>query len=443
MFDAIVIGGGISGLSCAYRLLKRGFSTLVFESNRAGGLIQSVGKNGFLLECGPNVFLEKPVLLKLIEELGLASSVLKPVIGRYEQHVWYENAPHVVPKGPIQFYKSKLIEREFKWKILKTVSTGSSPSSDEDDCTVEEYLLPVLGKKATSSLLAPAMKGVYGASIKELSARSVFPGFWNAGKAKQKLIAYLKERRKENGRPRVFTLKGGIASLTSCLADFCEKENALKFDAVLNVEKMGNFFILSLGSGEKVETRRVFVASSGPQSSAYLRELLPRESSELDTMRYIPLTVVHLAIENGYAPLPKSFGILYPTEINRNLMGVMFNSQLFPHVAPKGTNLLTIMLGGSEGRGVMSYGDPEIITIINRELKETLGYSDTKVLNIKRWEAAIPIYPLGHYKLNDLLKQAERNYSGLHFIGTDLGLPGIADRVSVAMKAATAIEKNV
>ena len=52
-----VIGGGISGLTTAFLLKKRGFQVKVFEaSDRLGGNVQTVSRDGYTFEEGPNSF---------------------------------------------------------------------------------------------------------------------------------------------------------------------------------------------------------------------------------------------------------------------------------------------------------------------------------------------------------------------------------------------------
>ena len=53
--DTIVIGAGISGLTVAHGLARRGHSLAVIECGpRAGGVIGSGQRDGFLYELGPN-----------------------------------------------------------------------------------------------------------------------------------------------------------------------------------------------------------------------------------------------------------------------------------------------------------------------------------------------------------------------------------------------------
>src|SRR6516165_514048 len=74
----VIIGGGISGLSTAYYLAKRGIPSTILESRpRLGGVIQTEHVEGCTIEAGPDSFLSaKPAALELIRELGMSDQVI-------------------------------------------------------------------------------------------------------------------------------------------------------------------------------------------------------------------------------------------------------------------------------------------------------------------------------------------------------------------------------
>lgn len=60
----VVIGAGISGLTSAYLLSKKGFDVRIIERKpEVGGSIESVNENGFLFDRGPNSALETTPLI--------------------------------------------------------------------------------------------------------------------------------------------------------------------------------------------------------------------------------------------------------------------------------------------------------------------------------------------------------------------------------------------
>jgi len=77
----LIVGGGISGLAAAHRLLELAPSlqvTLIEASSRLGGTLQTNERDGFILERGPDSFIsEKPQALELAKRLGLSSHLIE------------------------------------------------------------------------------------------------------------------------------------------------------------------------------------------------------------------------------------------------------------------------------------------------------------------------------------------------------------------------------
>ena len=69
----VVIGGGISGLTVAWALRSHGAPVLLLEaSNRLGGQIRSRRRDGFVLEDGPNGYLDRDgAVTRLATALGI------------------------------------------------------------------------------------------------------------------------------------------------------------------------------------------------------------------------------------------------------------------------------------------------------------------------------------------------------------------------------------
>lgn len=412
--DAVIIGAGISGLVAAYRLWKQGVAPIVVDPNPPGGLIQTKCVDGFTLELGPNVFVLKESLRDLLQELDLENEIVPPRIDNYLQEVWWNGQSHAVPKKPGQLLSSRLLSFGEKIILLRTLFSRLDMPEGTVDESVAQFVGRLIGSDLTGRILDPVLQGIYGGDISQLSARSIFPNLWQAALEKRTLRDFFSSK----SRPGIGVISGGNETLVNRLVSSLREEQFVK-DKVINVTAKDQQFEVHCEGGESLRTDRVIVATSGGATAGYLDELDPDLSKALEGIRYAKLLVVHLGLENEASLPQNSFGVLFPRTSNSQLLGVMYNSSLFPHVAPKGKGLACAMFGGV-GR------EPEA------DISKIPGLENSNIISTKLWERAIPQYELGHWKIVQQMERVEASFPGLQFIGADRGGIGVADRVAAA-----------
>src|SRR5215510_3338383 len=144
--DVVVIGAGISGLVCAYRLKTLGVDVALLEkSSRVGGVIQSERIDGYLIERGPNSSQGTEELLALVEELDIGDELLEgdPKAPAY---VYFRGQLHAVPSGPRTFIKSRLLSLRGKLRILKEPLVSVRRSDSEE--SVVSFARRRIGREA-------------------------------------------------------------------------------------------------------------------------------------------------------------------------------------------------------------------------------------------------------------------------------------------------------
>ncbi|MDD3867133.1 MAG: FAD-dependent oxidoreductase [Eubacteriales bacterium] len=90
--DAIVVGGGVAGLTAAAYLCRSGHQVLLCEQNeKTGGLVTSFSDRGFTFDAGIRAFENCGILLPMLRQLGidleLQSSPVVISIGRERIHL--------------------------------------------------------------------------------------------------------------------------------------------------------------------------------------------------------------------------------------------------------------------------------------------------------------------------------------------------------------------
>lgn len=434
--DVAVVGGGIAGLCCGWEAKERGRSVRVFEPGNVGGLIRSARIQGYVVEQGPNVFLGKPPFLAVLARLGLTDDIARPVIPKYRQYVWDGVRPVSVPRDPIALMKSPLASMREKVALLWGASSRRALRTTAEDESIQTFLGRALGERIVREVADTSLKGIFGGTVERLSARSLFPGLWEAAQRGASLMQYSREKRiAMGGAPEILTLRGGNATLPHRLAE--RLGDAVVRAAVEGVRREHDHFIISSSDGQEVVARKVVFACPGGVAGRLVRLIDDAAAQALSSVRRAPLVVVHLAVPQSGGALPeKGFGVLFPRGEPSSLLGVMFNSELFPHQAPAGGRLLTVCIGGVGGEWVLEEDEGRLFDRTISFIERRLDLSGVTPLLCTRWAEAIPQYDVGHWRVCDAVASMERHYPGLSFIGADRGGIGVPDRVAEGVRMA-------
>lgn len=438
--DALVVGGGISGLVAAWRLARRGERVVLLEPAGIGGMIRTRAEAGFLLEQGPNVLVEKPAISRLIDELNLRTEVVYPLTDRYRQFIWHEGRACQVPKSPLQFIRSSLLSIPEKLRVLKTLFFRGVLAPNSDSESVLTFFSRGLGEPLTRRIMDPVLKGIYGGDISRLSAPALFPRLWQAMKERQSLLAFMAARRRSGAvKPRIFVFRQGMSSLSRALVNACADHLEIVSQEARSVRIAPRSFSVTTDSGHSFQSGKLVLALPLRLSLPLLevsdtgRQELQQILSLAQARRYAPLSVVHCASDHAPSFPDHSFGVLLPSGAHSGFLGAMFNSALFPHLAPQGKHLLTLCFGGIEAVGEPALLKPDD-ALVKSLCQHYLGVSGVTVLARHQWGQAIPQYEAEHRELESACRKLEESCPGLYLAGADRGGVGVSDRVGSVME---------
>lgn len=427
----IVVGAGITGLTCAYRLKQLGRAVTVIESGpRVGGVIQTQVADGFLLEKGPNSFQSTPEIIDIIRETGLNGEMItaEPRLPRY---IYYRGRLHPAPMGPAGLVSTQLLSVAAKLRIFREF--WINPKQDDHEETVSEFVTRRFGWEALRNLVAPFLSGVYAGDPDRLSMQSVFPSLVEFEREYGGVLkGFIQASRKTKG-PRasrnLCSFRRGLHSLPSALAAAIGGENILLNAQAEKIEPKSeggkSSLILHLKTQEE---RRALAADALVLSAPAYRSaelVAPMSESlarELRAIDYPSLSVIHVTYNRSdISHSLEGFGFLVPRNEVVRLLGCVWSSSLFSGRAPAGSVLFTAFAGGAADPHVASWSEQEIVEMLRKDFRATLGIAaPPTVIAIQRHARAIPQYTIGHDARCHRIENELKSIPGLWLAGNYL-----------------------
>lgn len=182
--DVVIVGAGISGLSLAYFLTKKGLRVEVHEARaEAGGNIRTTTHDGFMYDIGPDSFVrQKPDAEKLCRELGLGEDLIEPEPQGRRVYVAFEGALHPMPDGlslGVPTEVRSLLGTELLSDIGKLRALCEpfimGPERWPEDESIIAFLTRRVGREMAERIAAPLLSGVFAGDAARLSIQAAFP----------------------------------------------------------------------------------------------------------------------------------------------------------------------------------------------------------------------------------------------------------------------------
>ncbi len=442
-----VLGGGISGLTAAYRLrtlLPHAHVELFEASDRLGGVLSTQRVGDLLIELGADSFITKqPWAVELCEELGIADELIPTNTQHRRALVWQGDRLHPVPEGFVlirpqqvgSILKTSLLSWRGKIRLLAE-RWRRPPRSIEGtnfDDNLARFASKRLGKETFERLVEPLVAGIYTADATKLSVAATMPDAIEVLR-KHHTLWHLKENDQETASGARYgsfvTPRGGVGQLVNELVSQIDDES-IHVDrkaSLISGDSDKGWWIDFSNAASEGPFAGVVVALPTPQAAPIVHNIDPVLAELLGSISYASSAIVCAAFrKDQIARELDGFGFVVPAAEQRQIIAASFSSIKFPGRAPEDTVLVRIFLGGALRPELVEFPDEELTRLALGELQKAIGTRGEPLhVEVQRWREKMPQYHVGHVQLVDDIERRVDQHPGLALAGNGyrgVGIP--------------------
>jgi protoporphyrinogen/coproporphyrinogen III oxidase len=455
----VVVGGGITGLTTAYYLQKEAREKslqievkLIEASKRLGGVIQSVKRDGFMIEKGPDsIIARKQSGMKLIKEVGLQDKVIANTAGK--SYILVNGQLHTMPEGSFMGIPTRVTPFAFSGLFspfgkLRAAGDFILPKGKvQSDQSLGAFFRRRLGDEVVENLIEPLLSGIYAGDIDKLSLMALFPNFYEMEQEHRSLVLGLKKtmpappksaQKKPSKKGMFISLSTGLESLIEELEKRLNEGSVMKGHAVERVVRNADNYSVILSNGHVQEADSVVIATE----HFYAQKMLAGYPF-MDIFKAMPST----SVANVAMAFPKSSikldidgtGFIVSRNSDFRITACTWTHKKWPGSAPDEMALLRCYVGRPDDQAVVDMSDEGIIEIALKDLKKTMDITEKPLFHIvTRWRKSMPQYTVGHLeRMEDVKKSLTKELPGVFLAGGSfegVGIPGCIDQGEMAVK---------
>jgi len=461
MKEVIIVGGGIAGLAAAFYLQKKAREQgwpvsyrLLEQSDRLGGKISTRVGDGYIVEGGPDSFInQKPQGLQLCRDLGMAGELLPSNDERYHTRLIRNGRLIPFPKGfrlavPTKLMPFALSPLISPWGKLRMGMDLLIPArKDRSDESLAQFITRRLGREALERIAGPIMSGIYVGDPQRMSVQTTFPMFVELERKYGSLTTGIRKARAARlkatgGAPEgsIFTsLRGGMESLVTTLAG--KLEGAVECGAGVRRirHEAGRFLVDVEGEGTPLRADAVILAVPAFQAAELTQALNPALAEGLRRIRYVSSATVSLVYRDEditACPDGGQFGFVVPRDEPANVLAFTWSSRKFDARAPAGHHLVRAFVGGSRQEELALRPPEEQVALVREDLERLLRIkAEPQQVWTYGWPRGNPQFDVGHQDRVTELEALAGAHPGLHLIGSAYRGVGIPDCTKGALAA--------
>ena len=456
-----VIGGGISGLAAAHRLveLDPACEVVLLEAGpRLGGVLCTVHEQGYQVEQSADNFITTiPYGLDLCRRLGLSDQLIQTNPAYRQTYVVRHNRLHKLPDGFLMMAPTQL------WPLAVTPLLSPlgkaraaleyfiPPRRGDDDESMASFACRRLGREVFDRLIEPLVGAVYAADMEKLSVLATLSRFREMERESGSLIKAMRQQMKlrpkgksESGaRYSMFvTLRDGLTSIVDAIAQRLPAGGVRLNSPVERLRRDGGGWrVISAGShgqagGERFDA--VVLATPSGTAARLLEPIDAELGREIGTITHSGTAIVSLGYERrqiGHSL--NGMGAVVPAIEKSPILACSFSSQKYTHRAPEGKVLLRVFVGGANKPELAEMDDRQLRPLVTQHLAALLKIQgEPDYCNIAHWPGTMPQYHVGHKQLVARIEARVAQIPQLELAGNAFHGVGVPDCIHGGEQAA-------
>lgn len=476
----IIAGGGVTGLTTAYRILKAAGDapgsievTVIEARDELGGNIRTEHTEGLVIDAGPDAFvIAKPHATALCKELGLGDRLIGTTEANRKVYILHGGKLHALPEGMVLTVPTRILPmartRLLSWraKARMALDLVLPKKQDQADESIGQFMRRRLGREVTERIAEPLLGGIFAGNVEALSARSTFPQLVELeerhGSLIKGVLAQRKARAAASGataKPHTppsafYSLIGGMGELVEALAAEIRKRGGV-IRTCTRIERItasqaagGARFVIETkdkndasGATGSIEADDLVLALPGYAAAHLVRDIDAELASILRSIPYESTATVALGYRRSEVPHAlDATGLIIPKSERHRALAVTFVTSKWEHRAPPGVALFRVFAGGHRDPSAVEQSDDVLIRLAKDELSALVGVrAEPFITRVFRHTRASAQPVVGHA---DRMRQARDRaaaHPGLHLAGAAFEGVGIPDCVKQAGEVASRI----
>ncbi len=424
--DVVVIGGGISGLVAAHRLIVAGRDVILIEPGPLGGKIRTSMFAGRPLDEGADAFLVRvPWALELCRELQIDEELTSPATRT--AYVWADGALRQLPDGHVlgvptdlaALGASGLISRGGAARAAEDLTRPADPEdplTSGGDVAIGPYLRRRLGDEVVDRLVDPLVGGINAGDTSTLSLAAVVPQLDAAARSGDPSIIrscrhQLEAATTPPDAPVFAAPFGGMARLVDGLVMAMPALDIRQGARVVELDpgSAGRPTVVTMNDGTSVRTDGVIVATPTFVAADLTRPFAPEAAELLAGIDHASVALVSLAVATADVGRPlDGSGFLVPRDAGLTITACSWATTKWAHLRDRDERIT--LLRASVGRAgpdrVLDRDDAELVAAVVEDLGRTMGLAGQPMeARVSRWPCSFPQYAPGHLRRVDEIER--------------------------------------